>query len=49
MNAHEQRLADIEQHVRDGLITRAEGDRQIKHLKTMSDYADGVKTIKLQS
>ena len=27
-----QRLADIEQHVRDGLITRKEADRKIREI-----------------
>ena len=42
MNGYEQRLADIEQHVQDGLITRDEADRQIKHLENMSAYADSL-------
>lgn len=43
MGAYEQRLADIETHVCDGLITRAEADRKIRELKAMSGYADGAK------
>jgi hypothetical protein len=43
----EQRLADIEQHVKDGLITPAEGRRKIADLKKMKAFAAQANSIKI--
>jgi hypothetical protein len=47
MTTYEQRLADIEEHVQDGLITRDEADRKIADLKAMKAFGDLAKNTQI--